>query len=1631
MIWVAHRPGTPITAELPPRFLGYGLYNRAGRITPWRGEAPPEAVAGSQFWSAHLISVNNLPTETRDRYYNCLITPPTIVESLPSLTSAITDFSSVTIALADPSIRSFFSVDLSEVSVQNNINIYRIICDNRYLIWRGYLDGVSIDAAQSTTIQARPITKRLDRQATFGFDNEIPNWRENNFRIPIVAARLIPYTVQAQDHSEVGCAPFSDSYYDDITNLRFRSIYDRSALVHSYAISSSRTSGLCTDYDYGRLALDAAASNAWRGLMSTGSLNVNPDDVQEINTGLDRIRANYEAHLEHRRPQYVSFDPGQLVPTRIQLSRSGKISFDRGVFFVASDDADVSSRFDPSSANYVLSDLPETYVTPSKVGNEVSAAHLDKFLLGSEWFELDSNSTIDSSNLFPGGVKIYPLISKASMFAEAVNAPYIPRYRAGYSGFDQTSIFPSLKLGDSYANWTVIPVESGGQVVHDHPSELRLTRPRISERIHPLDSFYRWTLASDKSGSASVGAYLRACIYTPHAIGLTYYPSGRNPYIGRNAVADLEEVASKALRWSNRLSDDYIIHSTLWLQVFSGSANNLFFTDNKYAFVRWTTFMTLKGGSIGKSRHISEVPQYLRLLHHRSDNVRIGPGIYSSDGDTDDNHLRLGVYLGGSGARNTWLDNGMQTIAMARSKDMYGTTSQIDRHIRIDAGRLASIKGGDHEVDTIHQSGAQSNLRVMPALPASSILDHDYPMIQTTRSPYGGGAYYISSSYGLLDEVGYWDSSVLNNPTAASGLEEDRYFRGYYHHDQTGAGQGVAPATFIRAIIQSAGFRTDLGFSSGTYTELTSKNPMQLISDSDGTYRELLGRALPALGKFCRFNPYANQIELIDWSRTAPLFPFDNAAARAPIASFDEGCMIYRGLNHTAASRVTSFVYENPDMIRGTNTLDNFSDSDFRLSKYASFHSTAFAQGRTIRVPTGTWWENADDGIHFYDRLASTLSQRIDVINFFVPMEVLLGLGAPDFVSVGKWVRIVNSALVGGIADVLIMETAGSESGVEFRAYRFADTMSAYAGSSAKRNPTIKDPIDNKIPLPSPPTEDTLPDPSDIVVTDYDSTGTTTNIGGFIVPRDRDDNPELPVMTVRNVGEPIIVAGMEVVFRSMRGIAIESSESFRGIYVHPDNDLIYACTTSDEIFVYNLEGTKQTSIELSSSVFGPRGIAVTDTRIYISAYFYSGFQDIYDRIFVYDFAGDHVEDETFDLNTDNASPEGMTIYNNELYTVDTTTDKIFVYDLSGTLQRSISIGADLEPKGIDIADDYIYIVADADNTVISYTLAGVKQSKFIRLRAGNASPEGLSVVGDRLYVLDRNDTYIYTYDRLGYSSQLLQFGGDIRRSWTTDAFEIVRVHNSLIKGVGITDDYIYLYDHYDRPDETDVDESIPGRIIYAFTHEGVAQPAQNISFSLNYTPFRRDSIYSPVRDMAIQGSYIYFLTFARGGTIGINRYNLSGVFQDRIAFTDSDRGKYIRMSVTSDRIYILLDDELTTNIRAYDHSLNRQASEDMTLDLNRSYLDPDVNTMFVLDIDIHPDKIYAVVDRNRSLNTPDEGNTNGSDVSIFMFDLDGRHIGEHYIGDRIFVNSFLVQNDKAYISTGYDCFVYDISRSNA
>ena len=1074
-LWIKQSPSYTGSQVTQPRFLGYGYQtNSDGEIVRWQSPARspqsiPSGLNRQSLWTAHHVSFSNKPKENRQWYFNCLESPPTIVEALPSLTSAITDFGSISATLIDPDVRRFFTKDFSEISTQNPVRIYRVICAERTTVWRGYIEGVGFTDSRKTVVSVRPVTKRFDRMADFGFNNKAQRWLDNNFKIPIVAARIIPWTVQAQGHSAIGAEPWNHVVRDSDYSSPDRDFFgwgDSSvAVTYDYGfralgslVSSSFTEQIRNWTAQQRSQAQSALSDERSGRRpsrSSGLINNVISFLDGSAQVLDASRSNFDKHLEFKQPEYVSFNPGELTPSVITMTNDGAMTFERGIFFRPSEEADVSADFNPIEDNYQIAPIPQGANTIDNL-NAVSACHLEKFFLGvQDLTDAYTDGLIPLSG-FPGGGEFNPFITKAASqfsFARRPDGNYDRRISTGITGFDPTAVFPSLNLGDSYCNWTQVPtlvqgvsrdsnrngylayppVQDGGRFVQPIIKYMRWdsnsgSLVETSKTAHPLDSFYRWTYPQESGFSPArrSSPYLRALVVTPHATSLVYI----DPLSGAEAQTT---TPTTVLRYAyyfmmlgsargNTTAPERRFDGVPSLIAYPAVLPGQTFRANNYTYVQWSTFVIVNGGANAKRNHGRELTNFFA-----QGSIAGEPSWYLRP-----NH-------NSSAARRTYLSNGRIPVGMARTKDMYGTTSDIDKFEQIKPAST-NVYLSDTQVNISHQGGSVTNLRVMPALPKTdsqgTARNHEYPTIVTERSPEGGGAYYVAARYGLLDEIGYFDSHIDINPSAATSLPEGKYFKGYYHHDQSGTGQGVAPVTFIKAVVNNAGFEADFDHTtvggSTPPVELTNKNPMQLISDSSQSYAALLNRLMAGLGKSIRLNHQTDKIEFVDWTTIA------DESRRKIVATFDEDCTFYQGSTHSASSRASSFIFENPDMTRGVNTLNEFSDKVFELSRYTGFRSTPFLQGRTITLQTGTWWEEPLDGTNFYEKLTSILTARIDIIEFSVPTQILLTFGAIGTIKVGSWVQVLNQSIPDETVQVFITETHASELSTNFRGYSFA-----------------------------------------------------------------------------------------------------------------------------------------------------------------------------------------------------------------------------------------------------------------------------------------------------------------------------------------------------------------------------------------------------------------------------------------------------------------------------------------------------------------------------------------------------------------------------------------------------------------
>ena len=1024
--------------EVPPRYLRFGFIEREdGSIEPWNTVTtkiptailPPDDTTGmritegmARIWTCHLVTFHNEPGIRKEGYEPCLRTAPVITETIPSLTNPTTSFGGVSFTLSDPSVRRYFDGTQTVLSTQNTVRVYRKICDARSLIWNGYVDGVTVSPQHEMTVSCRPIMKKFEQLAFFGFEDRAAQWEHNSFRIPIVAARLIPWSARDQEHSAVGCETFSFLMARDKVRSINTQIFNK-----DYDDSISAVPGIATWVNYSR----NIQSYMREPYDFEAQYEASSEYVERaINALFEAQNTAVSNHFENdKTPAYVSFELSDLVPSSITIQNldefdvsqgRGRVTFERGIFF-----GENAEKFDYNRKNYRTGYVPEGALGAGRI-TPVESPHYEKFFIGTQTIFLN----VGTSTSTPNWVYQFAWRIKNSRSGSLAMRGY-------QHGQDNSSTFPSLSLGDSYCNWTHVPVfldpvpdvsDPSWQGPWPLPRGTNLVAPRIRYYLpsysvrrtggqldpygrygynhvegavaHPLDSFYRWTLEQDKPNAPrstvvdEPSIYLRAVIYTPHQMQLCFFGRKRDQI------------------------------SLLAREV--------------YFYTQWTTFRTITNyipAAGVRTDHQAELG--LAFVRPGTRGIQIPPN--TKEGRY---HYVDSIPISGQEGK-TWLENGVNPIPAPRCKDMYVTRPSFDQDQSIQTNLLKML-GEDNrplfvQVDPIHQGGGSSNLRVMSGIPQADPrtitseplrrkVRHASPAVVPSEAPRSGGAWYVRASY-QSGECDNWDIHPFLNPTAH--VNHKKNFRGYYHHDQTLANQGVSPYLFVQAISQAVGFETDWRAEDTTYNEMTLSNPMQLIEDTSQSYQALLSRTLPGLGKILRWNPSKEKTELINWMTIHP------SQEREIAAVFDEDCLRFAGVAKAAASTPTSFIFENKDLLRGTSTLEGFSDEHLQMARYQKSTSNIFIQGKGLTIQTGTWWREPQAGIDHYDRMVEVLTRRTQVIDFTVPNEILIRLGELGTISVGKWVRVISPGVPRGIGDVFVTDTVQTESETRYKGYFF------------------------------------------------------------------------------------------------------------------------------------------------------------------------------------------------------------------------------------------------------------------------------------------------------------------------------------------------------------------------------------------------------------------------------------------------------------------------------------------------------------------------------------------------------------------------------------------------------------------
>ena len=217
-----------------------------------------------------------------------------------------------------------------------------------------------------------------------------------------------------------------------------------------------------------------------------------------------------------------------------------------------------------------------------------------------------------------------------------------------------------------------------------------------------------------------------------------------------------------------------------------------------------------------------------------------------------------------------------------------------------------------------------------------------------------------------------------------------------------------------------------------------------------------------------------------------------------------------------------------------------------------------------------------------------------------------------------------------------------------------------------------------------------------------------------------------------------------------------SNTNSRGITAY--NDKFYVVDlTGSRVFAYNSDGTRNTGSQfnLGSGNDAPIGITTLNGKFYIS--------DTDDTVYVYNADGTSDADSNFAQHADNINSDGITSLNGKLWVVDRTGDKVYAYNSDGTKDVSPNIDLDADNTlaiGITATQDgKLWVVDGSDASVYAYNAAdGTRDGDSdFDLDPNNGSPNGITTLNDKFYIVDATNTFVYAYNSDGTRNTDSQF----------------------------------------------------------------------------------------------------------------------------------------------------------------------------------------------------------------------------------------------------------------------------------
>ena len=352
---------------------------------------------------------------------------------------------------------------------------------------------------------------------------------------------------------------------------------------------------------------------------------------------------------------------------------------------------------------------------------------------------------------------------------------------------------------------------------------------------------------------------------------------------------------------------------------------------------------------------------------------------------------------------------------------------------------------------------------------------------------------------------------------------------------------------------------------------------------------------------------------------------------------------------------------------------------------------------------------------------------------------------------------------------------------------------------------------------------------------------------------------------------------------------------------------------------------------LASSNADARGMTADDSNIWVV-------DETANKVFVYTINGVRVPNMDFNLHANNGHAQGITTDGTNIYIVDDSDDQIFVYSRAGAFVRRMNLdSANTSADGITNDGTNLYVIESRGDKVFAYTLTGTRVASLDFAIADGSS--GITTDGEYFYISNTREDKVYVYNLSGVHQSNLDF--DFTATNTSpQGISVSDVDLLVADG---TANKIFFYEiietkgrgdvvrdfTLDSDNRTVAGMDIDGSLLYTvdatddkiFVYSITNPTTVN---RLTGREFNLDSNNSNATGLTISGGVIYILD----GSDKVFVYSTSGTL--RYSF-DLDPANTVPDGITSDGTYLYVVDRADRKVYAYSLTGDRQTDKDFTL----------------------------------------------------------------------------------------------------